>query len=74
MGRIPALKPSEAMRILRNLGFELIRQKGSHCQFKHPNGRQTTVPDHRGRDQLLRLRRLPPATLYHDFAARLLVS
>lgn len=50
MGRIPVLKPSEVMRILRNLGFELIRQKGSHCQFKHPDGRQTTVPDHRGRD------------------------
>jgi predicted RNA binding protein YcfA (HicA-like mRNA interferase family) len=50
MGRIPVLKPSEAMRILRNLGLELIRQKGSHCQFKHGDGRQTTVPNHRGRD------------------------
>jgi predicted RNA binding protein YcfA (HicA-like mRNA interferase family) len=28
----------------------MVRQKGSHCQFKHPDGRQTTVPDHRGRD------------------------
>ncbi len=50
MGRIPVLKPSEAMRILRILGFELIRQKGSHCQFKHLDGRQTTVPNHRGCD------------------------
>jgi predicted RNA binding protein YcfA (HicA-like mRNA interferase family) len=50
MGRIPVLKPEEAMRILRNLGFDLIRQKGSHCQFKHMDGRQTTVPNHRGRD------------------------
>jgi len=50
MGRIPVLKPEEAMRILRNLGFDLIRQKGSHCQFKHSDGRQTTVPNHRGRD------------------------
>ena len=33
--RIPVLKPDEVMRILRNLGFEMIRQKGSHCQFKH---------------------------------------
>jgi predicted RNA binding protein YcfA (HicA-like mRNA interferase family) len=48
--RIPVLKPDEVMRILRNLGFELIRQKGSHCQFKHDDGRQTTVPNHRGRD------------------------
>lgn len=50
MGRIPVLKPDEAMRILRNLGFDLIRQKGSHCQFKHSDGRQTTVPNHHGRD------------------------
>jgi predicted RNA binding protein YcfA (HicA-like mRNA interferase family) len=48
--RIPVLKPDEAMRVLQNLGFDLIRQKGSHCQFKHGDGRQTTVPNHRGRD------------------------
>jgi predicted RNA binding protein YcfA (HicA-like mRNA interferase family) len=50
MARIPILKPREVMRILKNLGFEQIRQRGSHCQFRHPDGRQTTVPDHRGRD------------------------
>ena len=50
MGQIPILKPREVIGILRDLGFELIRQKGSHCQFKHPDGRQTTVPDHKGRD------------------------
>jgi len=50
MGRLPVLKPREIMRILTNLGFEQVRQRGSHCQFKHPDGRQTTVPDHKGRD------------------------
>ena len=50
MGRDPVLKPQEVMRLLRKHGFELVRQRGSHCQFKHPDGRQTTVPDHRGRD------------------------
>ena len=50
MGRIPVLKPDEAMRLLRNLGFDLVRQKGSHRQFKHSDGRKTTVPNHRGRD------------------------
>lgn len=50
MGRIPVLKPAEAKRALRSLGFDLVRQKGSHCQFKHADGRQTTVPDHKGRD------------------------
>jgi predicted RNA binding protein YcfA (HicA-like mRNA interferase family) len=38
------------MRILHNLGLDLTRQKDSHCQFKHIDGRQTTVPNHRGRE------------------------
>ena len=50
MGQIPILKPREVMRILKNLDFELVRQKGSHCQFRHADGRGTTVPDHKGRD------------------------
>jgi predicted RNA binding protein YcfA (HicA-like mRNA interferase family) len=50
MGQIPVLKPREVMRILEKLDFVLVRQKGSHCQFRHSDGRGTTVPDHRGRD------------------------
>ncbi len=50
MGRIPVLKPREAMRILESLGFVQVRQKGSHRQFRHADGRGTTVPDHKGRD------------------------
>ena len=50
MGQIPILKPREVMRILKTLDFELVRQKGSHCQFRHADGRGTTVPDHKGRD------------------------
>ena len=50
MGRIPVLKPREVIRILENLGFVEIRQRGSHKQFKHTDGRFTTVPMHQGRD------------------------
>jgi len=32
------------------LGFIEVRRRGSHKQFRHPDGRATTVPDHRGRD------------------------
>jgi len=32
------------------LGFLEIRQRGSHRQFRHPDGRGTTVPFHQGRD------------------------
>ena len=50
MGSLPVLKPREAIRILERLGFAQVRQKGSHRQFRHTDGRQTTMPDHGGRD------------------------
>ena len=50
MGSLPVLKPREAIRILERLGFVQVRQRGSHRQFRHPDGRQTTVPDHGSRD------------------------
>jgi predicted RNA binding protein YcfA (HicA-like mRNA interferase family) len=48
--RPPVLKPSEVIAILGNLGFEEVRQRGSHKQFRHADGRRTTVPFHPGRD------------------------
>lgn len=50
MGSIPVLKPQEVVQILRTLGFEEVRQRGSHKQFRHADGRVTTVPFHKGRD------------------------
>jgi len=50
MGGIPVLKPDEVGRILCRLGFEMVRQRGSHRQYRHPDGRATTVPFHGGRD------------------------
>jgi predicted RNA binding protein YcfA (HicA-like mRNA interferase family) len=50
MGNVPVLKPREVVRLLEKLGFTQIRQRGSHRQFRHPDGRFTTVPDHKGRD------------------------
>ena len=50
MGKIPVLKPIELIKILNRLGFVEVRQKGSHIQFRHPDGRGTTVPNHKGRD------------------------
>jgi predicted RNA binding protein YcfA (HicA-like mRNA interferase family) len=50
MGDVPILKPSELVAILERLGFSEVRRKGSHRQFRHPDGRGTTVPFHRGRD------------------------
>ena len=37
-------------RLLKLLGFDSIRQKGSHVLYRHVDGRTTTVPNHPGRD------------------------
>jgi predicted RNA binding protein YcfA (HicA-like mRNA interferase family) len=50
MGSLPVLKPTEVCRILERLGFANVRQRGSHVQYRHPDGRGTTVPMHKGRD------------------------
>jgi predicted RNA binding protein YcfA (HicA-like mRNA interferase family) len=57
MSNIPVLKPQEIIRILENLGFVEVRQKGSHKQFRHEDGRGTTVPFHKSRDISPRLLR-----------------
>jgi predicted RNA binding protein YcfA (HicA-like mRNA interferase family) len=44
------LKPADVIAILGCLGFSEVRQRGSHKQFRHPDGRGTTVPFHQGRD------------------------
>jgi predicted RNA binding protein YcfA (HicA-like mRNA interferase family) len=44
------LKPRQVVAALQRLGFVEVRQRGSHKQFRHQDGRVTTVPDHKGRD------------------------
>ena len=36
------------IRVLRDVGFEIARTKGSHNILKHPDGRVTVVPVHSG--------------------------
>jgi predicted RNA binding protein YcfA (HicA-like mRNA interferase family) len=50
MGSHAVLKPAEVIAILGRLGFSEVRQRGSHKQFRHSDGRGTTVPFHHGRD------------------------
>jgi predicted RNA binding protein YcfA (HicA-like mRNA interferase family) len=50
VGTLPTLKPREVVALLEGLGFAEVRQKGSHKQFRHADGRGTTVPFHAGRD------------------------
>jgi predicted RNA binding protein YcfA (HicA-like mRNA interferase family) len=50
MSNLPVLKPHEVVSRLQELGFSEVRQRGSHKQFRHSDGRGTTVPFHKGRD------------------------
>ncbi len=50
MGKYPVLKPEEVVAVLEKLGFVQVRQRGSHKQYRHLDGRSTTVPFHKGRD------------------------
>ena len=37
-------------QVIGLLGLAEVRQRGSHTQFRHADGRATTVPFHKGRD------------------------
>ena len=50
MARIPTISAREIIQFLEDFGFELIRQRGSHKFFRHPDGRTATIPDHKGED------------------------
>jgi len=50
MTEIPAISFRTLIKKVKQLGFESVRQKGSHIRFVHPDGRKTTIPDHGSKD------------------------
>ena len=50
MSRLRIIDARKIEKLLLKLGFERVRQKGSHVFYRHPDGRTTSVPHHRGRD------------------------
>jgi len=38
----------ELLKLAKKQGFTVARQKGSHVQLCHPDGRRTTIPMHCG--------------------------
>ena len=50
MTRLPTMDFPRMEKILLSLGFQSVRQKGSHVFYRHPDGRTTTIPNHPGRD------------------------
>ena len=50
MTRLRVVDAKSMERVLLVLGFQTVRQKGSHVFYRHPDGRTTTIPHHQGRD------------------------
>ena len=50
MSRLPPITFRRMDRLLRRLGFESRRAKGSHVVYRHPDGRTATLADHGGRE------------------------
>ena len=50
MAKLPVLKSKELIQALERVGFQIVRQRGSHVRLRHPDGRVVTVPIHAGQD------------------------
>mgnify|MGYP001574165130 CR=1 FL=1 len=50
MSKLPVIDSKRFEKLLLKIGFISARQKGSHVFYRHPDGRYTTLPHHRGND------------------------
>lgn len=50
MSRLPVVDAKTMHTVLVRLGFQAVRQHGSHVFYRHADGRTTTVPHHAARD------------------------
>lgn len=50
MSRLPMVNCRIMEKMLFSIGFVVRSQKGSHVFYRHPDGRTTTVPHHKGYD------------------------
>jgi predicted RNA binding protein YcfA (HicA-like mRNA interferase family) len=43
--RLPRkISGKELLKVFQRLGFQLVRQRGSHAFLRHPDGRRLTIP------------------------------
>jgi predicted RNA binding protein YcfA (HicA-like mRNA interferase family) len=50
MTHLPVANFKKMEKVLLQIGFVAVRQKGGHVFYRHPDGRTTTLPRHPGRD------------------------
>lgn len=49
MPKLPSIAADKIIKALKKIGFEEVRQKGSHLRLKHPDNRVVTIPVHTGK-------------------------
>jgi predicted RNA binding protein YcfA (HicA-like mRNA interferase family) len=49
MPKLPSLTGKTVIKALEKVGFQVVRQKGSHVQMEHEDGRLVTIPVHAGK-------------------------
>ncbi|AUT03346.1 hypothetical protein CLI64_24635 [Nostoc sp. CENA543] len=49
MPKMPILTGTEVIKTLEKIGFQVVRQKGSHVQMENEDGRLVTIPVHPGK-------------------------
>ncbi len=50
MTRLPVISGRQAINALQQVGYVVVRQRGSHIRLRHPTNpehRPVTVPDHK---------------------------
>ncbi|MEN8123127.1 MAG: type II toxin-antitoxin system HicA family toxin [Bacteroidota bacterium] len=51
MKKLPRLSGKKLIKILSKIGFESVRQRGSHIFLRHLDCRTTVVPNHKEIDR-----------------------
>jgi predicted RNA binding protein YcfA (HicA-like mRNA interferase family) len=46
MPKLPTVNATETINALEKIGFQIVRQKGSHVRMKHEDNRVVTIPIH----------------------------
>ncbi|MGK7954279.1 MAG: type II toxin-antitoxin system HicA family toxin [Crocosphaera sp.] len=50
MPKLPIVTAKQVISALEKIGFEILRQRGSHVRLKHTDGRVVTIPVHSGQN------------------------
>ena len=48
MSRLRIITSTQMCKLVENIGFVAIRQRGSHKFYRHSDGRTTVIPMHAG--------------------------